>query len=334
MENTVLFSSLLSLEERIFSVKNEEELNHIALELFQLHRLHNPFYKLFIDNLFPTGFHPEHYTAIPCLPVDFFKTQKIGLFPELSHLIFKSSGTSGQQPSHHYVYRPEVYRESLLRGFEMFYGSPVQYGFIALLPGYLEREDASLVYMMKVLMEKAHFLSGFYKNNYQQAIQQIEKMMSVNIRVFVLGVSHALLQMADQYPVQLLENAIVMETGGMKGHGKEYIREALHEKLQKGFGTHCIHSEYGMTEILSQAYSSGKGIFSSPPWMKIVVKEHNDPFAVAEKGRNGIVNIIDLANLYSCPFIATSDIGKTTASGFEILGRLDFSELRGCNMMF
>jgi hypothetical protein len=273
---------------------------------------------------------------MPYLPVGFFRDHSVVTGPMPSDpTIFTSSSTTGSLPSRHFVTDPELYRNSFLNGFNQFYGDPSQYAFLALLPGYLERPGSSIIYMME------HFIkmtekngSGFYLDDMEGLKERILKIREEGKhRILLFGVSFALLEMAENYPVNL-NGHIIMETGGMKGRRKELVRQELHEILCDAFHVDSIHSEYGMTELLSQAYSKGSGIFRTPPWMKVLIRDINDPLTILPPGETGGINIVDLANLHSCAFIATQDLGKIYEDGsFEVLGRFDNSDIRGCNLM-
>jgi hypothetical protein len=227
-----------------------------------------------------------------------------------------------------------LYQQSFRTGFELFYGNVKEYCILALLPSYLEREGSSLVYMVNDLIQQSdHAESGFYLENQDVLAQKLIRLDSLGVKVLLIGVSFALLDMAEANSLQL-KNTVIMETGGMKGRRKELIREELHNRIKSGFGITTVHSEYGMTELLSQAYSKGNGIFYTPPWMKVLVRDTEDPLSWNPKGRSGGINIIDLANFYSCSFLATQDLGKIKDDGgFEILGRFDHADVRGCNLM-
>jgi phenylacetate-coenzyme A ligase PaaK-like adenylate-forming protein len=252
----------------------------------------------------------------------------------MANTIFTSSGTTGQSTSKHYVTDIELYKKSYLKGFEYFYGSISDYCILALLPSYLERKGSSLIYMIDDLIKKSnHPESGFYLYQIDVLAEKLKKLDSKGEKVLLIGVSFALLDLVEKHQLQL-KNTVVMETGGMKGRRKELIREELHGALKKGFGVERIHSEYGMTELLSQAYSHGNGIFKTPPWMKILIRDTEDPLTFLPYGKSGGINVVDLANMNSCSFIATQDLGKKYADeSFEILGRFDHSDIRGCNLM-
>jgi phenylacetate-coenzyme A ligase PaaK-like adenylate-forming protein len=305
----------------------------LALELFRFQYGSNPVYKAFVQalKLDPAGI--SSLEQIPFLPIRYFKTQEIktGLFD--AEAIFESSGTTGSINSKHHVKDLSVYEESFTRGFEMFYGPVEDWCIIGLLPSYIEKGNSSLVYMTdKLVKQSEHPQSGFYLNEYEQLSDVLQGLEKRQQRTLLLGVTYALLDFAEQYP-QPLQHTVIMETGGMKGRREEMIRPEVHDLLKKAFQQTAIHSEYGMTELLSQAWSKGAGIFSCPPWMRLLVRDEEDPFVVQQKGA-GIINIIDLANIYSCSFIATDDLGKIGESGaFEVLGRMDGSDLRGCSLM-
>ena len=322
-----------TLKEQIFSVTNEDSFNSVALKLFEIHKKDNPVYREFVFSL-PEVFHlPDHYSRIPFLPISLFKTHKILLEKQEAKTIFKSSATTGAVQSLHYVPDPEWYLENSLRIFKHFYGNINDYCILALLPSYLERDGSSLIYMAQELISQSHHAgSGFYLNEHGLLKRQLEELKKQKQKTILLGVSFALVEFSEKYSIDFPE-LIVMETGGMKGRRKEMIRDELHEILKSGFGVKSIHSEYGMTELFSQAYSKKDGIFSLPPWMKIMIRDANDPFSYLANEEAGGINIIDLANIYSCPFIATQDLGKHHAGGFEILGRFDNSDIRGCNLL-
>lgn len=314
--------------------QNSKDWNRYFTALFQLHKTHNPVYAQYL-NFINHNPNPEHYTQISTLPITLFRTHKIHL-PELSPVLhFESSTTTGNIPAKHYVCKPEYYHQSIIRHFRNFFKAE-QYTFLCLLPGYLERPYASLVYMMQYLIEQMGTEnSGFFIHDFEALKNNIEKTIQNQENIFLIGVAFALLDFAEKYPMQLPETTIIMETGGMKGRKKEWIRTELHEYLKQKFGVPKIYSEYGMTELLSQAYCTDGIHFYPPEWMRVFATEINDPFALCNYGTSGILNIIDSANMCSCPFIQTQDIGKVYEDGsFEVLGRLDYSELRGCNLMY
>lgn len=316
----------------IFQVKSDHGFNELSLRIFRYQYLNNSIYKAYIDSL---GYRVEsvtHYSEIPFLPIEFFKTHTIiSSGSKECDILFTSSGSSGNNTSKHYVSDIEVYKKSFMLGFDLFYGSPKQYIIIALLPAYLEREGSSLIYMAdQLIRESNHKKSGFYLDHTPEMINVLK---SNERRVIILGVTFALLDLAEKVQLEI-PNVIIMETGGMKGRRKELVREEVHQKLCSSFLSHSIHSEYGMTELLSQAYSKGNGIFHCPPWMKTLARDTNDPLSLVPHGKTGGLNIIDLANINSCSFIATQDLGKTAADGsFEVMGRFDYSDIRGCNLL-
>ncbi len=323
-----------ALKSKIFRISSNREFEDLAWEIFCFQSQKNRIYKHYIDLL---GINPRGITSledIPCLPVSFFKTQKIVTSHDPVKMVFKSSSTDYGVPSSHYLTDINLYKTSFLKCFNLFYGEPGDYCIIALLPSYLERGDSSLVYMAgKLITDSRHPQSGFYLDDLNKLGSTLKKLESENQRILLLGVSFALIDLAEKQNLKL-KNTIIMETGGMKGRRKEIIREELHSILKSGLGLEKIHSEYGMTELLSQAYSKSEGKFSSPPWMKIMIRDLYDPFTCIETGRSGGVNIIDLANIDSCAFLETADIGKNLPCGkFEILGRFDNSEIRGCNLL-
>lgn len=251
---------------------------------------------------------------------------------ENAAMVFESSGTTGSVTSRHYVADLDVYEQSFVKGFELFYGPVSDYTILSLLPSYLERGNSSLVYMARKLMELTRRPeSGFFLNEFEKLKETLDNLKARKQKTLLLGVTFALLDFAEFATLNSSE-LVVMETGGMKGRREELTRFEVHERLTKAFGVAKIHSEYGMTELLSQGYSKGDGIFATPPWMRIVLRDVSDPLSPAKQ--NGVVNVIDLANLYSCAFIATSDLGKMNTDGsFEISGRMDNAEIRGCNLM-
>jgi len=317
---------------RIFDIETDDEFNDFALKIFHYQYSNNTVYKEFVD------FHKkniktiDHYSQIPFIPIEFFKTHKIQCKNCNAEIVFSSSGTTGISRSKHYVSSLELYEQSFSKCFNFFYGSPEQYVILALLPSYLEQKGSSLVYMVeKLIVQSKSMDSGFYLNNYDELIHTMNRLK--NKKVILFGVTYALLDIAEKYVLDHTD-LIVMETGGMKGKRKELIREDLHKILCSGFHVQNIHSEYGMTELLSQAYSKGNGIFETPSWMKILIRDTNDPKTTLKPGKTGGINIIDLANIYSCSFIATQDLGRTQTDGtFEVLGRFDESDIRGCNLL-
>ncbi len=318
----------------IFSATDTAGRDKQILEVFRFQYQHNEVYRRFAAL---TGRTPEkvrRVEEIPFLPVEMFKNYQVVSAGPPYDAVFRSSGTTGMAFSRHYVKNLVLYRESFLRGFEMFYGPVSQYVILALLPSYLEREGSSLVYMVSELIRRSGKAeSGFYLKNTEDLIRQMEKSERAGQKTVLIGVSFALLDLAETVRMNL-KHTIVMETGGMKGRRKEITRMELHEKLMEAFGVDVIHSEYGMTELLSQAYSKGEGKFRTPPWMKILIRDSEDPLAYLPAGKTGGINIIDLANIYSCSFLATQDLGKINDDGtFDVLGRFDNSDVRGCNLL-
>ncbi|MCD6069219.1 MAG: acyltransferase [Bacteroidetes bacterium] len=320
--------------QRIFSINNPQQLEQGALEAFRYQMDHNPVYREFVSHLGIQKNEVSSLDRIPFLPIQFFKTHKVYASPKTEEIIFTSSGTTGMEISKHYVENLVVYEKSFERAFSLFYGNVKDYCILALLPSYLERGGSSLVYMTdKLIKQSGHPLSDFYLHNLDDLKNTIEVLKKQTTKVILLGVSYALLDLADS-GCKLNEQFIVMETGGMKGKRREMLKEELHAYLSAAFGVKKIHSEYGMTELLSQAYSKGDGIYEAPPWMKVSTREVSDPLSAGRKEKSGGINVIDLANLYSCPFIATQDLGKVHTDGsFEILGRFDNSDIRGCNLL-
>jgi hypothetical protein len=304
-----------------------------SLLLFRFQYEQNAIYREYCDRL---SVKPETVFSldkIPFLPVSFFKTHQVKTTSFTPEIVFSSSGTGGMSSSHHYVKKTALYEKSFIKGFEHFYGDPSQYVFLALLPSYLEREGSSLIYMMEkfVKMSNSHD-SGFYLYEHRKLYEKLTQLQLEHKKVILLGVSFALLDFAEKYRLAFPE-LLVFETGGMKGRRKEPVKEELHDILKTAFGVQFIHSEYGMCELLSQAYSSGNNIFRTPPWMKLLLRDEKDPLSTSSELTSGVINVIDLANIYSCAFIATDDLGKINGSGMEVLGRLDSAEVRGCNLL-
>ncbi|MBE0663386.1 MAG: acyl transferase [Bacteroidales bacterium] len=321
--------------ESLFTTATSEGFKSACLGAFRYQNNANPVYKQFCDLLGIRVDDVIEVEKIPFLPVELFRTHKIQCGKHQPEKIFTSSGTTGQATSKHYVTDLLVYNKSLLRCFEMNYGPVSDYCILALLPSYLEREGSSLVYMIQNLMQQSgHADNGFYLYDHHKLAETIEKLVAQKQKTILIGVSFALLDFSEKHPIALPENFIVMETGGMKGRRREMVREELHEILGSRFQIPVIHSEYGMTELLSQAYSKGKGFFRTPPWMKILIRDLNDPFRNLPAERTGAINIIDLANIHSCSFISTQDLGRINDDEtFEVLGRFDNSDVKGCNLM-
>jgi phenylacetate-coenzyme A ligase PaaK-like adenylate-forming protein len=319
--------------QNVFSIHSKNDFETNALEVFAYQSEKCAVYKKYLKLL---GANPKNVIKteqIPFLPIAFFKSAKV-MCEEKIDIVFTSSGTTGSAESKHYVADVNNYEKSFRTCFELFYGPITDYCVIALLPSYLEKGGSSLVYMAdKLIVESKNSLSGFYKDNFAELKTILDELQSTNQKTLLLGVSYALLDFAEEYSMPL-KNTIVMETGGMKGKRKENTREDLHKQLKNAFAIENIHSEYGMTELLSQAYSKGNGVFSTPPWMKVLVRDVNDPLSILENNYSGGLNIIDLANIHSCSFIATQDLGKKLDDNtFEVLGRFDNSDIRGCNLL-
>ena len=309
------------------------EFYELAMETFRYQAAENQVYRQYLALL---GCDPDGIAIedIPFMPIEFFKTHRVVTGPGTETRIFESSGTTGVQTSKHYILNDEIYVNSLESGFRLFFGEPLDYCILALLPSYLERQHSSLVFMMDHLIRKScHPLSGFYLNNRKELAKNLESLEKSEQKTMLIGVTFALLDLAEQFPMPL-KNTTVVETGGMKGRREELTRKELHDILKTAFGLESVCSEYGMTELLSQAWSTGNGIFRTPPWMKILVRDPYDPFLRMPCGKSGGIDVIDLANRYSCSFIQTQDLGRLYPNGsFDLLGRYDNSELRGCNLM-
>ncbi|MEZ2413414.1 acyl transferase [Muriicola sp. E247] len=319
---------------RIFTIKNKQEFDATAISVFQYQYLNNPVYREFCRHVGKDPGVINTPSDIPFLPIEFFRKKQLSCSFARPEIVFTSSGTTSSLPSTHLITDLNLYKQSFRKGFELFYGDPKDYCILALLPSYLERSGSSLVYMVQDLIKLgSHPQSGFYLKNLPTLANHLRKLDDESTKTLLIGVSFALLDLAEQHPMEL-KNTIIMETGGMKGQRKELIREDLHRHIRQAFGLKSVHSEYGMTELLSQAYSKGEGVFYSPPWMEVFIRDTEDPLSLMEAGRTGGVNIIDLANLYSCSFIATQDLGRLCpGGGFEILGRFDNADIRGCNLM-
>ena len=325
----------MEFRQRIFSLTDLEDFNELALDIFRYQAANNITYKEYISALGIIPASVKSREEIPFLPVSFFKDHNVQTGKDAPEIVFESSGTTGTTTSRHYVSDLSIYEESFISGFEHFYGEPSGYFFAALLPSYLERGNSSLIYMMNRLIKKSIFPeSGFYNNDILKLIRTLEIVKSDGRKGILLGVSFALLDLAEKYSPDL-SGIIVVETGGMKGRRKEITRQELHSVLKSQFNVEKIHSEYGMTELLSQAWSKGDGLFYCPPWMKVVIRDPQDPLTVFDiPGRSGGINIIDLANINSCSFLSVNDLGKLHEDdGFEVLGRFDDSDIRGCNLM-
>jgi phenylacetate-coenzyme A ligase PaaK-like adenylate-forming protein len=321
--------------ERIKNIKSDIQFNQLALEAFRFQLVNIPVYAEYCKNLDIDRGKIDHFTKVPFLPISFFKSHSVIIKDKQPELTFTSSGSTGMQTSSHQVADVTIYEASFRAGFRFFYGRPNDYHILALLPSYLERQGSSLVYMAEHLIRESQSPhSGFYLNNYKELAEKLKYLLHQNDRkILLLGVTYALLNLSEQFPMDLA-NTVIMETGGMKGQRRELVREELHHILTSAFKAESVHSEYGMTELLSQGYSKGNGKFQTPPWLKILIRDAYDPFALLGYDRSGGINVIDLANINSCCFIETADLGKNFDDGsFTILGRFDNSDIRGCNLL-
>ncbi len=322
-----------ALVDRIFDI-NAHTFDELALEVYRFQFERVQIYRRFCESLRKTPSSVSAVSDIPFLPIEFFKSYEVIRRDAVPVKVFESSGTTGTIPSKHYVADTGIYERSFLQGFKQFYGEPSGFTILALLPSYLERGNSSLIYMADTLIKlSGKTESGFFLNEFEKLRDILLGLKARNEKVILLGVTFALLDFAEMFKADF-PDLIVMETGGMKGKRDELTREEVHEMLCTAFGVSKVHSEYGMTELLSQAYSKGYGIFETVPWMKIVTRDVYDPLRLQEADKVGAVNVIDLANLYSCSFIATNDLAKVNENGsFEMLGRMDNAEIRGCNLM-
>ncbi len=317
----------------IAKVRNSD-FEEMALEVFQFQYEQNSVYKSYVDAIKVNTSLVKRVVDIPFLPIDFFKTHWVVSGEPRKHVAsFESSGTTGENTSKHYVVDEGIYKASLSAGFREFYGEPGEYAILALLPGYLERGNSSLVYMARELMQQSgHAANGFYLNEWELLYKQLQQLETRGQKSLLIGVTYALLDFAERYPMEL-RNTVVMETGGMKGRRTEWTRAQVHDFLRKQWMLKTVHSEYGMTELLSQAYAKEGGVFRAAKTARVLVRELNDPLHTTATG-SGCLNIIDLANLHSCAFIATEDLGTVYPDGsFTVLGRMDHSALRGCSLM-
>jgi phenylacetate-coenzyme A ligase PaaK-like adenylate-forming protein len=317
-----------------FFIHDEASFQEVVLQVFKEQSKEVKVYREYLAAINVDPLSISKWEDIPYLPIEFFRTREVIKEGQTAELVFQSSGSTSATSSKHFISDPSLYIESFKRGFQLYYGNITEYALLALLPSYLQKGDSSLVFMTDHLIrESKNSMSGFYLDNYSSLADALNTLKEHRHKTILLGVSYALLDMAEQFPMQF-PDLIIMETGGMKGRRKELVKDELHSILKNGFGVEKIHSEYGMTELLSQAYSSGDGIYSCPPWMKVRIREMNDPFQYVGYGKTGGVCITDLANVNSCAFIATQDLGRLYPNGtFEILGRFDDSEARGCNLL-
>ena len=318
----------------IFAISSQKQFEKIALKVFRHQYENNIVYREFCELLKTDSHKVKSLDQIPFLPIQFFKSHNVVSNTNIIQETFTSSGTTGAVTSKHLVTDASIYEESYRKGFSQFYGNIEDYVILALLPSYLEREGSSLIYMVEDLIQLSnHSESGFYLHNHDELIKKLIELDHSGQNVILIGVTYALLDLIEKQQFQL-QNTIIMETGGMKGKRKEMIREELHQQLCEGFGVSVIHSEYGMTELLSQAYSLGEGVFECPSWIQILIRDTEDALTYIPQGKTGGINVIDLANINSCSFIATQDLGKKNPNNsFEVLGRFDNSDIRGCNLM-
>ena len=320
--------------DQLFTIGSPTQFNETALKIFRSQAEYCGVFKDYLKALNIQVSDVSKVEEIPFLPIEFFKSHEVIRNGEVPETIFRSSGTTRRTPSKHFVTDLTLYRKSFTLGFEHFYGSPSDYCILALLPSYMERDGSSLTMMVEELMElSGHKENAFYLNDIDELASVLEKLKNAKQKTMLMGVTFGLLDLLEKHNFQFPE-LIVMETGGMKGRREELTRTAVHEIIKKGVGVSNVHSEYGMTELLSQAYSKEKGIFNCPPWMGVFIRDINDPFTYAKAGKTGGINIIDFANVNSCSFIATQDLGRSYDDGsFEVLGRYDNSDVRGCNLM-
>jgi len=331
------YKNMLTLDayiNQIFTIQNIQSFEAFAVELFHLHYKRNTLYQQYCQLIGINAETVQSIASIPFLPITFFKTHTILLDNYAANRVFMSSGTVENTRSRHFVVDEGLYITSSSRGFEHFYGNCENYAIVALLPSYIEQGDSSLVFMVEKLMEMSgHPLNGFYLHNFSDLKTTLSILRKERQKTILIGVSYALLDFGMNISIDFPE-LIVIETGGMKGRGKEMIRKELHQQIQSVFSVKEVHSEYGMTELMSQAYSKKDGLFNTPPWMCVLIRDMNDPFGFPLIGAAGGINVVDFANIYSCPFIATEDVGVMHTNGmFEVLGRLDDSDTRGCNIM-
>ena len=322
------------MQNAVFNIQNQSDFKTCALQVFRHQFKNNTVYRSFCDLLYIHSSDVKEIEEIPFLPIQFFKSHAVLSSTQAVKETFTSSGTTGSSVSKHMVTDLSWYTKSYTKGFEYFYGPIEEYTVLGLLPNYLERDGSSLIYMVDDFIKKSNKpSSGFYLNNLTELSKTLIALDKKGEKVLLIGVTFALLDLIERQQFKL-QNTIIMETGGMKGRRKEMIRNELHEILCAGFGVSKIHSEYGMTELLSQGYSSGDGVFDCPPWMKILARDTEDALTMVGTNKTGGLNVIDLANYNSCSFIATQDLGKVDNNGsFEVLGRFDHSDIRGCNLM-
>lgn len=322
-----------TLTDHIFHLSSEADFEATALLVFELQYENNTVYRTYCQHIGKSKGNVRNLSDIPFLPISFFKTHDVKTGDFEPELTFRSSGTTGMERSRHLIKDAALYRKSLIESFRHFYRNPSDYVFLALLPNYIEQKNSSLIYMMEELMrESGAKENGYYLYNHEDMYQKLIQLRDNQQKTILWGVTFALLDFAEQYTLDFPQ-LVVFETGGMKGRRKEMVKEELYDILRKAFGVADIHSEYGMCELLSQAYSKGGNIFSTPPWMQLRLRSEKDPFDGSNQMATGVINIIDLANLHSCAFIATEDLGRRHPNGIEILGRMDHSQTRGCSLM-
>ena len=322
-----------TLTDHIFHLSSEADFEATALQVFGFQYENNTVYRTYCQHIGKSIENVQTLSDTPFLPISFFKTHDVKTGDFEPELIFRSSGTTGMERSRHLIKDAALYRKSLIESFRHFYGNPSDYVFLALLPNYIEQKNSSLIYMMEELMrESGAKENGYYLYNHEDMYQKLIQLRDSQQKTILWGVTFALLDFAEKYTMDFPQ-LVVFETGGMKGRRKEMVKEELYDILRKAFGVTDIHSEYGMCELLSQAYSKGGNIFSTPPWMQLRLRSEKDPFDGSNQMATGVINIIDLANLHSCAFIATEDLGRRHPNGIEILGRMDHSQTRGCSLM-
>lgn len=322
-----------TLTRHIFHIQSDADFEASALRIFRFQYDNNTVYQSYCQHLNIEKDAVKSLSDIPFLPISFFKTHEVTTTSFTPALTFRSSGTTGMQHSRHLIKDALLYRQSLLNSFQHYYGNPSEYTFLALLPNYLEQKNSSLIYMMETLMQQSGAKdNGYFLYNHEDLYQKLIQLRDNQQKVILWGVTFALLDFAEHYQIDFPQ-LIVFETGGMKGRRKEMVKEELYDILRNAFGVADIHSEYGMCELLSQAYSKGGNLFTTPPWMRLRLRNEKDPLDGTDTVSTGVINVIDLANIYSCSFIATEDLGRRHPQGIEILGRLDHSQLRGCNLM-
>jgi len=325
----------VQLAQQVFSVNEHHQFEQLALNIFNFQYRNNPVYRSYCDVLKIDATAVNSLLQIPFLPISFFKSHNVYCETNsIKSITFESSGTTGMQPSRHFVADVGLYEQSFRQTFNEFYGPVQDYCIIGLLPSYLERQHSSLVYMVNDLIKaSSHPQSGFYLYDFERLATTLTALETGQQKTILFGVTYALLDFAEQYPIPLRYTTII-ETGGMKGRKQELLREEVHGVLKKSFSTPVIHSEYGMTELLSQAYAQANGLFQAASWMRVLLRAEDDPFSITQNPGTGGINVIDLANLYSCAFIATEDVGRLHIDGhFEVLGRFDHAEVRGCSLL-